>query len=45
MAQHARAPRGARACAGRSSPTRWDVDRPEDYARLQREGRLAEVLS
>jgi rSAM/selenodomain-associated transferase 1 len=26
-------------------PTRWDVDRPEDYARLQREGRLAEVLS
>lgn len=26
-------------------PTRWDVDRPEDYARLQREGRLGEVLS
>ena len=25
--------------------TRWDVDRPEDYARLQREGRLSEVLS
>ena len=23
----------------------WDVDRPEDYARLQREGLLAEVLS
>lgn len=26
-------------------PMRWDVDRPEDYARLQSEGRLAEVLS
>ena len=26
-------------------PARWDVDRPEDYARLQREGRLSEVLS
>ena len=26
-------------------PTRWDVDRPEDYARLQREGLLAEVMS
>lgn len=26
-------------------PGRWDVDRPEDYARLQREGRLAEVMS
>jgi uncharacterized protein len=25
--------------------TFWDVDRPEDYARLQREGLLAEVLS
>jgi rSAM/selenodomain-associated transferase 1 len=25
--------------------TRWDVDRPEDYARLQSEGRLDEVLS
>jgi len=25
--------------------TLWDVDRPEDYARLQREGLLAEVLS
>ncbi|QJR16640.1 TIGR04282 family arsenosugar biosynthesis glycosyltransferase [Usitatibacter palustris] len=25
--------------------TLWDVDRPEDYARLQREGRLQEVLS
>jgi len=24
---------------------RWDVDRPEDYARLQREGRLHELLS
>jgi rSAM/selenodomain-associated transferase 1 len=24
---------------------RWDVDRPEDYARLQREGRLDEVMS
>jgi rSAM/selenodomain-associated transferase 1 len=23
----------------------WDVDRPDDYARLQREGLLAEVLS
>jgi rSAM/selenodomain-associated transferase 1 len=23
----------------------WDVDRPEDYARLQREGLLADVLS
>jgi rSAM/selenodomain-associated transferase 1 len=26
-------------------PMRWDVDRPEDYARLQREGILAEVMS
>jgi len=26
-------------------PPLWDVDRPEDYARLQREGLLAEVLS
>ena len=26
-------------------PTSWDVDRPEDYARLQREGVLREVLS
>jgi rSAM/selenodomain-associated transferase 1 len=26
-------------------PAHWDVDRPEDYARLAREGRLAEVLS
>ncbi len=26
-------------------PKRWDVDRPEDYLRLQREGRLAEVMS
>jgi rSAM/selenodomain-associated transferase 1 len=26
-------------------PARWDVDRPEDYARLLREGRLPEVLS
>ncbi len=26
-------------------PTLWDVDRPDDYARLQREGLLAEVLS
>ncbi|MEO7741923.1 MAG: TIGR04282 family arsenosugar biosynthesis glycosyltransferase [Usitatibacter sp.] len=25
--------------------TSWDVDRPEDYARLQREGLLQEVLS
>ena len=25
--------------------TFWDVDRPEDYARLQREGMLREVLS
>ena len=25
--------------------TLWDVDRPEDYARLQREGMLQEVLS
>jgi len=25
--------------------TRWDVDRPEDYARLAREGLLQEVLS
>ena len=25
--------------------TLWDVDRPDDYARLQREGLLAEVLS
>ena len=26
-------------------PGSWDVDRPEDYARLQREGLLREVLS
>lgn len=26
-------------------PTLWDVDRPADYARLQREGLLQEVLS
>jgi glycosyltransferase A (GT-A) superfamily protein (DUF2064 family) len=26
-------------------PMSWDVDRPEDYARLQREGLLQEVLS
>ena len=26
-------------------PALWDVDRPEDYARLQREGLLREVLS
>ena len=26
-------------------PALWDVDRPEDYARLQSEGLLAEVLS
>jgi len=26
-------------------PALWDVDRPDDYARLQREGLLAEVLS
>ena len=26
-------------------PALWDVDRPEDYARLQREGLLGEVLS
>jgi uncharacterized protein len=26
-------------------PMLWDVDRPEDYARLQSEGLLAEVLS
>lgn len=26
-------------------PTFWDVDRPEDYARLQQEGLLSEVLS
>jgi glycosyltransferase A (GT-A) superfamily protein (DUF2064 family) len=26
-------------------PPSWDVDRPEDYARLQREGLLREVLS
>jgi hypothetical protein len=24
---------------------RWDVDRPEDYVRLQAEGLLQEVLS
>jgi len=26
-------------------PALWDVDRPDDYARLQREGLLSEVLS
>jgi glycosyltransferase A (GT-A) superfamily protein (DUF2064 family) len=25
--------------------TSWDVDRPEDYVRLQREGLLAQVMS
>jgi len=29
----------------REMPALWDVDRPEDYARLQREGLLGEVLS
>ena len=29
----------------RELPRQWDVDRPEDYARLQREGLLREVLS
>ena len=29
----------------RELPGSWDVDRPEDYARLQREGLLQEVLS
>jgi uncharacterized protein len=29
----------------RELPTLWDVDRPEDYARLVREGLLEEVLS
>jgi len=29
----------------RELPTLWDVDRPEDYARLQREGLLQEVPS
>jgi rSAM/selenodomain-associated transferase 1 len=29
----------------RELPARWDVDRPEDYARLKREGRLDEVMS
>ena len=29
----------------RELPGSWDVDRPEDYARLRREGLLAEVLS
>lgn len=31
--------------AWRELPGSWDVDRPEDYARLRREGLLAEVLS
>ena len=31
--------------AWRELPRKWDVDRPEDYARLQREGLLREVLS
>lgn len=31
--------------AWRELPPSWDVDRPEDYARLQREGLLREVLS
>jgi len=31
--------------AWKELPMRWDVDRPEDYARLQREGLLAEVMS
>jgi hypothetical protein len=26
-------------------PASWDVDRPEDYERLRREGLLQEVLS
>ena len=29
----------------RELPVKWDVDRPEDYARLGREGLLQEVLS
>jgi rSAM/selenodomain-associated transferase 1 len=35
----------AGAVAWRELPGSWDVDRPEDYARLQREGLLREVLS
>lgn len=31
--------------AWKELPMRWDVDRPDDYARLQREGLLAEVMS
>ncbi|APV49530.1 hypothetical protein BWI17_07460 [Betaproteobacteria bacterium GR16-43] len=31
--------------AWKELPMRWDVDRPEDYARLQREGLLAGVMS
>lgn len=33
---------GARAC---ELPVRWDVDRPEDYARLAREGLLPEAAA
>lgn len=36
--------RGAGA-SWRELPTLWDVDRPDDYARLRREGLLEEVLS
>lgn len=35
----------AAGAAWRELPASWDVDRPEDYARLQREGLLQEVLS
>jgi rSAM/selenodomain-associated transferase 1 len=31
--------------AWKELPMRWDVDRPEDFARLQREGKLPAVLS
>jgi rSAM/selenodomain-associated transferase 1 len=42
---HTRARLAPRALTWKELPARWDVDRPEDYLRLQREGRLAEVLS
>jgi hypothetical protein len=40
-----RARLAASGASWKEMPALWDVDRPEDYARLQREGLLREVLS
>jgi len=42
---HTRARLAASGASARELPALWDVDRPEDYARLAREGLLPAVLS